>query len=782
MNRLACVPVALALCFAACSCGPAAVAARPGPAVPEGLGVNIHFTDAQPGEMDMLAAGGSRIVRMDFAWGGTEREKGRYDFSAYDRLMMALEPRGIRALFILDYSNKLYDNDLSPCSDEGRAAFARWAAAAAVHFQGRGILWEMYNEPNIFFWRPKPDVAQYAKLALAVGKALREAAPGEAYIGPASSTIDLPFLEACFKAGLLDYWSAVSVHPYRQTPPETVEAEYAKLRRLIDQYAPAGKAVPILSGEWGYSSAWSGVDDAKQGKYLPRQWLTNLACDVPVSIWYDWHDDGQDPKEGEHHFGTVAFPYQANRTPPYEPKPAYLAARTLTKELAGYRFNKRLAVGGPEDRVLLFTKGPDVCVVAWTTAAQPHVVVIPASLGAFVVTGHTGDVQPALAAGSRGLEVMLTDAPQYLAPETPNDLLRLAAGWERAPAEIHRPAGEARVPLGFENPLARPVRVSCAPAVWTTVPPGGHATLTAVLSTPRDSEPRAVRLECEAEGIGRFAQSSMCLATNPLIVTVLPPAADAVLVRIENPSGDALAGSVGLSDVEGLKVSEPKQPLRLKAGEREKTVRFPLSGAAPVAYRLGVRIEDEGGHVIVSTASTRYALVDDFARYTAETLAAAYGLATDGDKAVASTQTLSLAAPPEGPPAPGVPTLKIAYAFEPGWKFIRLAPRAEALRPIEGEPRAFGLWLYGDGSGNIVRLRFTDSTGQTFQPGGDRLTWKGWRYVQFPMQGSDAGHWGGENDGVVHWPVRWDTLLLIDSAARQKTAGEVYLAWPVLVR
>jgi len=781
MKQFAFLLAALILSVSACSCGSAATAARPAPAVPEGLGVNIHFTDVQPGEMEMLAAGGSRIVRMDFAWGGTEREKGRYDFAPYDRLVAALEAHGIRALFILDYSNRLYDNDLSPCSEEGRAGFARWAAAAAVHFQGRGILWEMYNEPNIFFWRPKPDVAQYAKLALAVGKALREAAPGEAYIGPATSTIDLPFLEACFKAGLLEYWSAVSVHPYRQTAPETVEAEYMRLRRLIDQYAPPGKAVPILSGEWGYSSAWGGMDDAKQGKYLPRQWLTNVSCDVPVSIWYDWHDDGQDPKEAEHHFGTVAFPYQAGRTPPYEPKPAYLAARTLTAALAGYRFNKRLAVGGEEDRVLLFTKGPDVRVAAWTTAAEPRAVVIPASPGPFAVMGHTGDARPPLAAGPRGLEVTLTDAPQYLAPEGPNDLLRLAAGWERAAAEIRRPAGEARVALGFENPLARPVRVSSAPGVWTTVPAGGRTTLTTVHDVPRQAGAHFVGLECEVEGMGRLVQLVPCVATNPMIVTVLPPAGDAVLVRIENPSGDAFAGSVSLSDLEGLKVAAPKQPLRFSAGEREKTVRFPLSAVA-AAYRLGVRIEDEGGRIAVSAPTARYALTDDFGKYTAETLAAAYELVPDGDKAVASTQALSAAAPPEGPPAPGVRTLKIAYAFEAGWKFIRLAPRAEALRPIEGQVRAFGLWLYGDGSGNLVRLRFTDTTGQTFQPGGEHLTWKGWRYVRFPMDGSDAGHWGGENDGMVHWPIRWDTMLLIDSAARQKTGGEVYLGWPVLVR
>jgi polysaccharide biosynthesis protein PslG len=208
----------------------------PGPQVPDGLGVNIHFIDPRPGELEMLAAAGFRWVRMDFSWESSEREKGKYDFSAYDRLLAALEKDHIRAVFILDYANRHYDGGLSPSSDTGRRAMARCAVAAAGHFRGRGILWEMYNEPNIGFWKPKPDVNQYAKLALEVGRALRAAEPGETYIGPAASTIDFAFLEKCFQAGLLEYWSAVSVHPYRQGGPEAAAAEYARLRKLIERY------------------------------------------------------------------------------------------------------------------------------------------------------------------------------------------------------------------------------------------------------------------------------------------------------------------------------------------------------------------------------------------------------------------------------------------------------------------------------------------------------------------------------------------------------------------
>jgi hypothetical protein len=392
----------------------AAAEALPGPLVPEGLGVNIHFTDPKPGEMEMLAGAGFRFVRMDFGWDATERDKGRYDFSAYDRLLAALEPHKIRAMLILDYSNRHYDQGLSPQSNDGRRAFALWAAAAAKHFHGRGVVWEMYNEPNIFFWRPKPDVQQYVKLALEVGKALRQAEPDEIYVGPATSTIDFGFLEKCFQAGLLDFWSAVSVHPYRQTGPETVVAEYARLRKLIGQYAPKGKKIPILSGEWGYSSAWNKFDVELQGKYLPRQWLINLAQEVPISIWYDWHDDGPLANEPEHHFGTV---YHAQlRDGSFEAKPAYMAAMTLTSMLGGFRFQKRLPAGGADDYVLLFAKGDAVRLAAWTTSPSAHGVVVPLGPGLYLVRDYLGLRYWDSSAGVKGLPLLLTDAPQYVVP------------------------------------------------------------------------------------------------------------------------------------------------------------------------------------------------------------------------------------------------------------------------------------------------------------------------------------------------------------------------------
>jgi len=147
----------------------------------------------------------------------------------------------------------------------------------------------------------------------------------------------------------------------------------------------------------------------------------------------------------------------------------------------------------------------------------------------------------------------------------------------------------------------------------------------------------------------------------------------------------------------------------------------------------------------------------------------------DGDPTVASEQSLVPAPAPLPATVPG-PAVELRYRFEPGWKFVRVVPRDAALAAIPGRPRALGFWAHGDGSRCRVRLRFIDSTGQTHQPSGPRLDWRGWRYLEIPLDGRDSSHWGGANDGRVHYPIRWDTVFLLDSADRRRTQGAVRYA------
>jgi len=377
--------------------------------IPAGSGVNIHFT-GEPRDLDLIADAGFKFIRMDLTWSGVEREKGIYDFekAGYDALTKGCIKRGIRILYILDYSNKLYESARSVRTEQGRKAFATFAEAAAKRYAGKGILWEIWNEPNLkHFWSPQPSVEDYCRLVERTAPRIRKVDPTGLVVAPAASGVPLDWLKACFKKGLLKWIDVLSVHPYRSQPPETVVEDYAKLRELIKRYVPQGKDIPIISGEWGYSNInWdkSRLSERQQAQYLARMFLVNLSQGVPVSIWYDWKNDGTNQDEREHNFGTVGHDLR--------PKAAYLAVKALSSVFTGYSIDKRLDLDSTRDFALMLTSDEDRAIALWTID-EAHEVTLPIGPGQGTLIDTLGG-RGKLSWQVEELKLTLSQSPQYL--------------------------------------------------------------------------------------------------------------------------------------------------------------------------------------------------------------------------------------------------------------------------------------------------------------------------------------------------------------------------------
>lgn len=371
----------------------------PEPVIPDCWGVNIHFITPDEREVKQIAAAGFRFVRMDMHWPAVEKEKGKYDFTEYDKLVKALEANGIRALFIINGTNNLHHEGLYPRTPESWRAYAAFAGACAEHYNGRGILWEVWNEPDNQVWSPSPQPEQYVSMARKARTAIKAADPGALVLGPAISQFWYPFLEPCFDAGLLDVVDVVSIHPYWSAPvPEMVIDHWAKTRKLM---ADRQKSLPLVSGEWGYTT--TDVPEEVQAQNLVRMCLTNLLCNIRLSIWYDWRDDGTDPKNREHNFGTVR-----NNL---EPKPSYRASQTLTSVLAGCGMQERLPARGDEYLPLL--KGPKGQRLAAWTSGEAREVSIPCREPRVTVVSMLGE-RSVVDVREGKLTLKLTQAPIYV--------------------------------------------------------------------------------------------------------------------------------------------------------------------------------------------------------------------------------------------------------------------------------------------------------------------------------------------------------------------------------
>ncbi|MCX7006149.1 MAG: cellulase family glycosylhydrolase [Kiritimatiellaeota bacterium] len=743
----------MGVCFLAVT---AWAAELPEPVLPAGVGVNIHFTKGHEQDLDLIAAGGFKFIRMDFHWGGIERKKGEYDWSEYDELTANMERRGLRAIYIFDYSSGLYEETISvtnkhthhveralcsPQHTESVAAFARWAGAAAAHFRGHRIVWEIWNEPNISFWKPKPDAEQYTALALATVKAVRAADPQATIIAPGSSEFPWAFFETLFASGILKDLDAVSVHPYRGKPPETAASDYEKLRALIARHAPADKKnLPIISGEWGYSTQHKGTLLATQGAYLPRQQLANLLAGVPLSIWYDWKNDGSDTNYNEHNFGTV--------TTKLQPKPSYLAVQELARELTGYRVARRLETAETNDWILLCLKSDGSQRLAGWTLAAPH--------------------SATLALTENPLTLELDAAPKYIAITPPDPRLALAASWQALPqndAQISAAdGGKAVIRVHATNPLAEPVTAKFSAAGFE----GGTAGLTLQLAAhgqgsgdlagcfsrrDRETLPVVVSAEFGSKSVAAtqaIRQQVNFMRTDPLRLSLMP-VAGGLRALIENPGLTAFSGS--------LQVGEAKSAVMLATGVERTTIALASTAATQAV------LTDERGTVVAESSLPRMTVVDvPLFHYT-----------LDGDKNIPAKVTLAPAAAP-GPDAPFNSAFKLDYDFAAGWRFIRCFSAYKTPMKLTGHPAAFGIWVFGDKSGNRLNARIVDASGQTFQIGGPEIDWTGWRWITFPVADlKHASHWGGANDGKIHGALHWDCPLLLDSNHRNITST-IYFA------
>lgn len=297
-------------------------------AIGEGLGVQIKPPRVTDKDFNRIVDMGFSYVRTGISWSAVEKIKGSYDWQEYDKLFSSIRAHGLKAVITLTNGNRLYGGmvaapknpfgakkvEVAPASDEAQKAFAEFAVAAVKRYGTEGIIWAIWNEPDIsIFWPPKSDASAYVALAGKTCNAIRAVAPNAVITAPALAYMPgMPeagkseFLKKLLKSSAIDCIDSISVHPYRagKEPPETVSDEYTKLREFIAQYAPIGrKDMPIISNEWGYSTTQ--VSDEQQAAYAVREHIANLLNGVSISIWYEWSNSGRDKKNREHNFGLL---------------------------------------------------------------------------------------------------------------------------------------------------------------------------------------------------------------------------------------------------------------------------------------------------------------------------------------------------------------------------------------------------------------------------------------------------------------------------------------------
>ncbi|MEE6133330.1 cellulase family glycosylhydrolase [Priestia sp. GS2] len=375
-----------------------------------GVGIAFHFT-GKPIDISMMKEAGIKVARTDLLWSEVEKKKGKYKYKQYDELTQGLIESGIKPYYILNYSNRIYEENFSIVTGQGQKAFVNYVDNVTYRYKNKGIIWEIWNEPNnLKYWDTRPNYDDYALLVEKTSKVIRKNDPSGIVVAPALAGLNdnsLKWLEEVLKRGILDNIDAISVHPYRSYLPETVIQDYKQLRELLTKYGK--KDLPIITGEWGYPSEvqWDGIklSQKQQAQYLVRTYLINTYQKIPISIWYDWKNDGDNLSEIEHNFGIRGYDV-------LQSKESYTALKSMTKLLQGYMFSKRIDVGNPNDFVLEFlnSDGKKI-IVFWTTDIDHRIKLLGSGQGniIFMYGDYLGTFQL-----SQYSSFDITASPRYL--------------------------------------------------------------------------------------------------------------------------------------------------------------------------------------------------------------------------------------------------------------------------------------------------------------------------------------------------------------------------------
>lgn len=313
------------------------------------VGVSIHGIK-DPRELDLMVEAGIKWVRFDLTWEKTEPKAGRYDWDAYDRLIRSITDRKLRPLILLAYSNSNYQQNVevrksgrsqvwsrvaAPDNEQAVEAYARWAAVAAKRYAAHKPIFELWNEPDHdFFWPPKSDPSAYSRLALRACRAIKEVAPDAYVIGPGAAEVPdgrgrfPPYLAQVLRSELPDCLDGVSLHPYLERA--AIDGTMSVWNAVRNEMASSrkGKKQPeLISSEWGLSTYQRRISEDERAGYLAKMLILNSVSGVPVSIWYNMRDNGDDGSVAENRFGLVDAALK--------PRPAWFALKGFNRLLSG---------------------------------------------------------------------------------------------------------------------------------------------------------------------------------------------------------------------------------------------------------------------------------------------------------------------------------------------------------------------------------------------------------------------------------------------------------------
>jgi uncharacterized protein YjdB len=281
---------------------------------------------------------GVKYLRDSFRWEDVELTKNELEFQAFhDDYLDLLGNYEIEPFITLALYNALYDNGLSPTSEEARLAFANYAKELLHNYPQ--VKWvEVWNEPDIpSFSKGLTTDAERTEFYFNLLKTTYEEVKS-LFPDVIMSGIDIgeigsgDFLEDLFQKGSLQYMDEYSFHSYVRIPEEIIP-EIEKHKALMKKYNN-NELIPLNLSETGFNNF--NFDEFDQANYMARRVAAALTQDIKSINIYNLQNRSTLPHDFEGSFGMIRHPDDVKGA--YVPKPSFAAYASIIRQLSNAQF------------------------------------------------------------------------------------------------------------------------------------------------------------------------------------------------------------------------------------------------------------------------------------------------------------------------------------------------------------------------------------------------------------------------------------------------------------
>lgn len=377
---------------------------KPIAAAPYLIGVASHPTRVdfaqQQQEIEVMRRAGFAACRFDFVWGDLEPEKGKFNWTATDRLIDLMLKSGIEPLPLVGFSTFWASTGNTASANWNTAPphvadYTAFLRASVAHFKNRIRYWEIWNEPDIGFWTGTRE--QYSELLDASIRAIHETDASAQVMNGGFTQIEKSMsfrIETLRAAPDLDI---MAIHAH---------GTFAEMQRELNLALPplrqVAPKIPFWLNEAGQTTTFA--TERAQAMTLIKKITFAPVLGFSNYVWYDLRDDGTNGAEPEDNFGMVRRDFS--------PKPALVAAHTTLDRLNGKRFVKRIEMG-ENDFALLYEGARESVLVLWKENGASEPMTLKTDARAAVSCDAMGaSTRSALANGA--LQLNVSDDPQFI--------------------------------------------------------------------------------------------------------------------------------------------------------------------------------------------------------------------------------------------------------------------------------------------------------------------------------------------------------------------------------